>query len=83
MTSEILGETNTIPELLTGVRYSNDYYQGTYKWHYNQIHEVVDDLIGKFIEKRDLTHACKIVTYYHRSVECIWIADNLPRETGA
>lgn len=83
MTSEILGETNTIPELLTGVMCSNDYYQGTYTWHYKQVHEVVDDLIGKFIEKRDRIHAYKIVTYYHRPVECICIEDNLSQETGA
>ncbi len=45
---EILGKAKTVRELLKGVQYSIDYYQREYKWGEKQVHELVDDLVGKF-----------------------------------
>jgi hypothetical protein len=48
---EILGKAKTVRELLHGVKYTVDYYQREFKWHTKQIHELLDDLSGKFLEE--------------------------------
>src|SRR5579872_636192 len=53
---EILGKAKTVRELLKGVKYSIDYYQREYKWQEEQIHELVDDLSGKFLEEYQPSH---------------------------
>lgn len=63
---EIRGKANTVRELLKGVKYSIDYYQREYKWHYKQIRELVDDLSGKFLEEYQPGHErSKVADYPH------------------
>lgn len=47
---EILGKAKTIRELLSGAKYSIDYYQREYRWETKQMTELIDDLISKFLE---------------------------------
>lgn len=47
---EIQGNARTIRELLKGQKYAIDYYQREYKWETKQIHELIDDLTGRFWE---------------------------------
>jgi hypothetical protein len=44
------GEARTVRELLGGRKYSIDYYQREYKWKPKQVTELIDDLVGKFLE---------------------------------
>jgi uncharacterized protein with ParB-like and HNH nuclease domain len=53
---KILGEAKTVRGLLSNRKYSIDYYQRDYKWEEKQIHELVDDLTGKFLEDHEPTH---------------------------
>ncbi len=63
---EILGKAKTVRELLKGVKYSIDYYQREYKWHEKQIHELMDDLCGKFLEEYQPAHPRgKVADYPH------------------
>ncbi|MDP2179450.1 DUF262 domain-containing protein [Methylicorpusculum sp.] len=63
---EILGKSQTVRELLKGVKYSIDYYQREYKWQDKQIRELIDDLTGKFLEEYDPSHARnKVADYPH------------------
>ena len=62
----ILGEAKTVRALLSNRKYSIDYYQREYKWEEKQIHELVDDLTGKFLEDHEPTHERGAVeTYGH------------------
>jgi hypothetical protein len=47
---EILGKAKSIRELLSGAKYSIDYYQREYRWQTKQMSELVDDLTSKFLE---------------------------------
>jgi len=47
---KILGEAKTVRQLLSGTRYSIDYYQREYKWKTKQVRELLEDLTGKFLE---------------------------------
>jgi uncharacterized protein with ParB-like and HNH nuclease domain len=46
---KILGNAKTVRELLKGAKYTIDYYQREYKWESKQIHELIQDLAGKFL----------------------------------
>jgi uncharacterized protein with ParB-like and HNH nuclease domain len=48
--NEIRGEAKSIRQLLSGTRYSIDYYQREYKWQTKQVRELMEDLSGKFLE---------------------------------
>jgi len=61
---EILGKAKTIKELLSGVKYSIDYYQREYKWGRKQIQELIDDLSNKFLEDYHPNHSREIVENY-------------------
>lgn len=50
---KILGEAKTIRALLSGAKYSIDYYQREYKWEHKQVAELVDDLTSKFLDDFD------------------------------
>ena len=57
---EILGEAKTVRGLMSGARYSIDYYQREYKWQTSQIRELLDDLAEKFLENHDsATRECR------------------------
>jgi uncharacterized protein with ParB-like and HNH nuclease domain len=47
---EIDDKGRTVRELLTGRKYSIDYYQREYKWLTKQVTELMDDLAAKFLE---------------------------------
>lgn len=50
---EIQGKAKTVRELLSGQRYSIDYYQREYKWKRKQVQELVDDLTVRFLDDYD------------------------------
>lgn len=63
---EITAKAKTVSELLKGVKYSIDYYQREYKWQEKQIKELIDDLVGKFLEEFDPAHSrSKVADYPH------------------
>lgn len=53
---KIDGIAKTVNDILKGNRYSIDYYQREYKWEPKQLHELVNDLTGKFTEAWDPSH---------------------------
>jgi uncharacterized protein with ParB-like and HNH nuclease domain len=61
---EILGKARTIRELLSGTRYSIDYYQREYRWQNKQVSELIDDLTGRFQEDYQPQHAREDVEKY-------------------
>lgn len=62
--NEILGKAKTIRELLSGTKYSIDYYQREYKWQEKQVQELIEDLTGKFLEDHDPRHERNAVEGY-------------------
>src|SRR5688500_4200077 len=62
--NEILGQAKTIRELLSGTKYSIDYYQREYKWEEKQVQELIEDLTGKFLEDHDSSHERSAVEKY-------------------
>jgi hypothetical protein len=46
---EILGKARTVRELLSGAKYSIDYYQREYKWGEKQVKELIEDLSTQFL----------------------------------
>lgn len=61
---EIRGASKTVRELLSGMKYSIDYYQRDYKWTTKQVQELIDDLIGRFEEDYDEAHERREVASY-------------------
>jgi hypothetical protein len=73
---KIDGDAKTVRELLKGVKYSIDYYQREYKWHTKQIHELIDDLSGKFLEDYQPGHPrTKVADYPHYFLGSIIISE--------
>ena len=61
---EILGKAKTIRELLSGAKYSIDYYQREYRWQNKQVSELIDDLTGRFQADYDAGQAREEVERY-------------------
>src|SRR3990172_8121445 len=61
---EIRGEAKTIRQLLSGQRYTIDYYQREYRWEAKQLQELVDDLTGKFLDDQQPTDERSAVQGY-------------------
>jgi len=61
---EILGKAKTIRELLSGAKYSIDYYQREYRWQNKQVAELIDDLTGRFQADYETGHAREEVEDY-------------------
>lgn len=77
---EILGKARTIRELLSGVKYSIDYYQREFKWGQKQVVELIDDLSNKFLEDYRPSHPReKVESYGHYFLGSIIISrkDNM------
>ena len=53
---KIDGKGQSIRELLSGAKYSIDYYQREYRWQTKQISELLDDLTEKFLESYESSH---------------------------
>ena len=66
---EIRGEAKTIRQLLSGTRYSIDYYQREYRWQPKQVRELVDDLTEKFLQDYKTTDERDAVQSYD-----IWVS---------
>ena len=61
---EILAEAKTIHELLSNARYGIDYYQREYRWGAKQVHELLDDLAGEFLDDFHEAHERTAVEKY-------------------
>lgn len=61
---EIRGVSKTVRELLSGTKYSIDYYQRDYKWTTKQVQELIEDLVGRFEEDYDERHERPEVAKY-------------------
>jgi hypothetical protein len=63
---EIRGVSKTVRELLTGVKYSIDYYQREYKWETKQVQELIEDLVVRFNQDHDdLNDRTEVANYGH------------------
>lgn len=58
------GRARTVRELLDGARYTIDFYQREYAWQQRQVHELVDDLTGKFLDFYEQQHDRHAVARY-------------------
>ena len=62
--SAIRGDAKSIRGLLSGARYSIDYYQREYRWERKQVTELVEDLSQKFLDHFDPSHERPRVEQY-------------------
>jgi hypothetical protein len=73
---EIDGKGRTVRELLSGRKYSIDYYQREYKWQQKQVADLLDDLAAKFLESHDVGNERSAVAEYgHYFLGSIIISD--------
>ena len=73
---EIRGDAKSIRNLLSGARFSIDYYQREYRWETKQVVELMEDLAGKFLESHDPGNDRSAVEYYgHYFLGSIIICD--------
>lgn len=73
---EVDGKGRTVRELLSGRKYSIDYYQREYKWESKQVSELLDDLSGKFLESHvDGDERSAVAEYNHYFLGSIIISD--------
>ncbi len=61
---EILGTTKNVRELLSGIKYSIDYYQREYKWGQKHVRELIEDLSSRFLGDYRPEHEPKEVQKY-------------------
>ena len=61
---DIRADAKSIRHLLSGTKYSIDYYQREYKWETKQIKELLDDLSEKFLDNYDSSHERSNVADY-------------------
>lgn len=61
---EIRGDAKTVRALLSGMKYSIDYYQREYKWQEKQIRELIEDLTARFLDEHEPDHAREAVEDY-------------------
>jgi uncharacterized protein with ParB-like and HNH nuclease domain len=73
---EIRGNAKTIRPLLSGARYSIDYYQREYKWEKKQVAQLLEDLAAKFLNSYEEGHERSAVEHYgHYFLGSIIISD--------
>jgi uncharacterized protein with ParB-like and HNH nuclease domain len=79
-TNEILGKAKTIRELLSGTKYSTDFYQREYKWQTKHVRELLEDLTSKFLDDYQPAHAREdIQAYGHYFLGSIILSNNLTK----
>ncbi len=61
---EIRAEAKTVRQLLSGTRYSIDYYQREYKWQTKQVRELIEDLSDTFFDSYKPNHEREAVQRY-------------------
>ncbi|MCY4353290.1 MAG: DUF262 domain-containing protein [Truepera sp.] len=73
---EIRGDVKSIRSLLSGAKFTIDYYQREYRWETKQVTELIDDLTGKFLESHDPSDERSAVERYeHYFLGSIIISD--------
>jgi hypothetical protein len=73
---EIDGKGRTVRELLTGRKYSIDYYQREYKWQQKQVAELIEDLTAKFLESHEEgNERTAVAEYGHYFLGSVIISD--------
>ncbi len=73
---EIRGDAKNLRSLLSGGKFSIDYYQREYRWEAKQVRELIEDMAGKFLESYDSDHERREVkTYGHYFLGSIIISD--------
>jgi hypothetical protein len=76
LSREIDGKGRTVRELLSGRKYSIDYYQREYKWQQKQVAELLDDLAAKFLESHaEGDERSAVAEYSHYFLGSIIISD--------
>lgn len=60
----IEGHAKAVRDVLSGKRYSIDYYQREYRWQRKQVEELLEDLAEQFLSHYDPTHERKAVADY-------------------
>ncbi|QRN82045.1 DUF262 domain-containing protein [Chloroflexota bacterium] len=61
---EIRGVSKSIRSLLSGVKYTIDYYQREYKWTTKQVSELLQDLTNRFLDDHEDENERKAVAGY-------------------
>ena len=74
---KINGDPKTIRELFTGVKYTIHYYQREYQWGIKQIEELIDDLIGEFLDNYSDEHELKGVALAGTLILAVGLADDI------
>ena len=73
---EIDGKGRTVRELLSGRKYSIDYYQREYKWQRKQVAELLNDLSAKFQESHEEgNERSAVAEYAHYFLGSVIISD--------
>jgi len=73
---EIRGDAQSIRSLLSGSKFSIDYYQREYRWQTKQVTELINDLSDKFLESHDPSNDRSAVdAYNHYFLGSIIISD--------
>jgi hypothetical protein len=73
---EIRGDAKNIRALLSGAKFSVDYYQREYRWETKQISELIDDLSEKFFESyQEGDERSEVESYGHYFLGSIIISD--------
>src|SRR5690348_6065471 len=73
---EIRGDAKNIRALLSGAKFSVDYYQREYRWETKQISELIDDLSEKFFESyEEGNERSEVESYGHYFLGSIIISD--------
>jgi hypothetical protein len=60
----IEGHAKAVRDVLSGKRYSIDYYQREYRWQYKQVKELMEDLSEQFLSHYDSSHEREAVAEY-------------------
>jgi Protein of unknown function DUF262/Protein of unknown function (DUF1524) len=62
--NRIDGDAKTIRQLLSGAKYTIDYYQREYRWETKQVTELLEDLVDKFDDDWRETHELSDIENY-------------------
>ncbi len=73
---EIRGDAKSIRALLSGSKFSIDYYQREYRWEKKQVTELLDDLCEQFLKSHESGNDRRAVeSYGHYFLGSIIISD--------
>ena len=73
---EIRGDAKSVRTLLSGKKYSVDYYQREYRWETKQVTELLEDLADKFLESHETGNERAAVQHYgHYFLGSIIVSD--------